>query len=118
MRMTRALTLSAVSLVGGLLLWWIAAMAGMAIFSGLGIPASLSLVPGYLYTYVVWGTFFAVRFLAIGWGVCVVVVGAIVLVATGRRGPARPADPRIGPTASDPTSPDSTWPGPTSPDRS
>lgn len=117
MRMTRALRFSAVSLVGGLVLWWIAAMAGMAIFSGLGIPASLSLVPGYLYTYVVWGTFFAVRYLSIGWGVCVVVVGAIILVATGRRGPARPADPRIGPTASDPTSPDSTWPGPTSPDR-
>lgn len=68
MRMTRALTLSAVSLVGGLVLWWIAAMAGMAIFGGLGIPASLSLVPGYLYTYVVWGTFFAVRYLSIGWG--------------------------------------------------
>lgn len=80
--------MSAVSVFGGLLLWWVAAMAGTAIFSGLGIPASLSLVPGYLYTYVVGGIFFAVRYGNLGWPVCVVVVAFVTVVITRRRAPA------------------------------
>lgn len=89
--MTRALTMFMLAVFGGLLLWWHAAMVGTAIYSAASgsvtmsmVRDVLSLLPAFVYTVVVWGTFFAVRFAYVGWPVCIVVVGLLSWRATGR----------------------------------
>lgn len=72
------------SVVAGVLLWWIAAIVGTALFSGMGIPDEPALLPGYLYTYLASGTFFAVKYALIGIPVCVAIVGVVVVVNKSR----------------------------------
>lgn len=73
-----------VSVAAGVLLWWFAAIVGTAVFSGMGIPDHASLIPGFLYTYVTMGTYFAFTLGYIGLPVCIG-IAAIVAVVLDRR---------------------------------
>lgn len=78
----RTFSILITSVLAGVLLWWIAAMVGTAIFSGMGFPDQLSLIPGYLYTYVFGGTYFAAKFSYIGVPVCIAIAAVVVVVPT------------------------------------